>query len=83
MNSEELIEKLAADPLGRLRWRVCREFGIFPGSRAARRMSDREVVRFGAQMVLDRRGNRPGDAETGRNGGFDPARFAALREAAK
>ena len=80
MNSEELIEALAADPIGRLRWRVCREFGIFPASRAARRLSDRDAVLCGAQLVLDRRENAGTPAETGRNGGFDEERFRALAE---
>ena len=77
MNGEELIEKLADDPVGRLRWRVCREFRVLPSSLAARRMSDRQVVACGAQMVLDRRGH---SLEAGRNGGFDEKRFAALLE---
>ena len=81
MNSEELITKLSADPVGRLRWRVCREFGVLPSSRAARALSDRQVVFCGAQMVLDRRGRagRAGE-ECASNGSFDPARFRALAE---
>lgn len=81
MSGEELIEKLSCDPVARLRWRVCREFHILPFSRAAKRMTDRQVVFCGAQMVLDRRerdGARAG--EEARNGGFDKARFARLAE---
>ena len=77
MNGAELIETLANDPLARLRWRVCREFCVLPSSPAARRMSDRQVVECGAQMVLDLRGH---SLEAGRNGGFDEKRFAALLE---
>ena len=82
MNGEELIEALAADPIGRLRWRVCREFRILPSSRTARRMSDREVVACGAQMVLDRRGTRAPAPECADNGAFDETRFASLSEGA-
>lgn len=81
MNSEKLMDALAADPLGRLRWRVCREFRVLPSSHAARRMNDRQVVACGAQMVLDRRECR-GETrrETARNSSFDEKRFAALSE---
>lgn len=81
MNGEELLERLAGDPVGRLRWRVCREFRVLPCSRTARRMSDREAVAYGAQMVLDRREKSGGAGfETARNGDFDEKRFAALSE---
>ncbi|MGI5979342.1 MAG: hypothetical protein ACOX66_07585 [Oscillospiraceae bacterium] len=81
MNGEEMIETLTADPLGRLRWRICREFGIFPGSHAARRMSDRKVLEYGAQMVLDRRERRGlAQLEAGRNSGFDETKFCELAE---
>lgn len=81
MSGGELIEKLADDPVGRLRWRVCRTFGILPFSHAARRMTDREVVFCGTQMVLDRReeGGMRG-FEGSQNGGFDADRFEALAE---
>lgn len=81
MSGEELIEKLAGDPVARLRWRVCRSFGIFPFSRAARQMTDREVVFCGAQMVLDRREEEATRGlEGARNGSFDEDRFEALAE---
>lgn len=81
MSGEELIEKLADDPVGRLRWRVCRAFGILPFSRAARQMTDREAVFCGAQMVLDRReGDGTRSFEGAQNSGFDKFRFEALVE---
>jgi hypothetical protein len=83
LNCEELIEKLADDPLARLRWRVCREFEILPCSREAKRMSDRDVVLCGAQLVLDRRELRGRAVEGEQNSSFDEERFAALSEDAE
>lgn len=81
MNGAELIETLANDPLARLRWRVCREFCVLPSSPAARRMSDRQVVECGAQMVLDLRARTcPPAVERASNEGFDKERFDALSE---
>lgn len=84
MSGEELIEKLTRDPVARLRWRVCREFHILPFSKEAQRMTDRQVVFCGAQMVVDRREQDSArGGEGAQNGGFDEARFAQLAEESK
>lgn len=84
MSGEELIDKLARNPVARLRWRVCREFRILPFSKEAQRMTDRQVVFCGAQMVLDRRERDGARGDEGTlNGGFDEARFAQLAGGSK
>lgn len=79
---EELLEILGGDPWERLRWMVMREFGVLPGSREERALSNVELLRCGAHMVLDVRAfARDGDsAEASSNPAFDSHRFAGLKE---
>ena len=56
MTSEELMIKLSADPMERLRWRVLREFHVLPSSDEARKMSDDDCIRFAAHMLIDKTG---------------------------
>ncbi len=72
-----VLQELAADPLGRLRWRVLREFGVLPGSRLERGLSDAACLHCGLHMVLDT-GWTPMEV----NPNFDPAVFRRRREEA-
>lgn len=78
MTVEELLKSLEDSPIERLRWRVLAKFGTLPSERAARRLSDREVLICGLHMVLDARGN-DAEVETDRNERFDEALFFDLR----
>ena len=79
---EELLDRLEKSPVERLRWRVLRCFRILPGSRAAKRLSDEDVLVCGAHMVLDSRRHPAAEkigAEASLNGSFDLVRFSELR----
>jgi hypothetical protein len=68
--TDSLIAALAADPIERLRWIVARALGIAPYGQ-----SDEQVVKCALHLISER-----GTADGG-NPGFDPRRFAELREA--
>lgn len=77
-NIDSLLSSLSADSLGRLRWRVLREFGVLPGSRPARKLSDAQVVFCGLNLLLDQTAANiepPPDF----NPAFDDSRFANLQ----
>ena len=80
MNAAELIKSLEKDPMERLRWLVLRGLGIIPGSRRAREISDWDILRCAAHMVLDNRDISKGTGEQGENGSFDKERFKRLSE---
>ena len=80
MTLEEELRRLESEPLERLRWRVLEHFGVLPGSRQARALRDRECVRCGLHMVLDRR-ERQGFGGGGVNPAFDMETFARRKEA--
>jgi hypothetical protein len=79
MMLEEELRRLEAAPLERLRWRVLEHFGVLPGSRQARSLRDRECVRCGLHMVLDRRERAHSGGEI--NPAFDMETFARRKEA--
>lgn len=84
MTAEEIIARLEGDYIARLRWLVLKEFGVLPGSKRAGELSDRELIRCGAQMVLDKRAAREagtacGADESGINLAFDNRRFFELK----
>ncbi|MCM1150239.1 MAG: hypothetical protein NC319_09195 [Butyricicoccus sp.] len=79
--TEELLGELAGDSLERLKWLVCRELGIPPGSLAWYSMTARRVIRYACHLALDvrERGFSAGDgAERETAEGFDLERFREL-----
>ena len=78
---EELLSRLEKSPVERLRWRVLRYFSVLPGSKAAKKLSDEDVLFCGAHMVLDSRRHPAAGknkAEASFNGAFDSERFSEL-----
>ncbi len=81
MTADDIISQLERDYLERLKWLVLREFRILPGSRTALEMSDEDVIKCGAHMVLDQKMRFEAEiSERGRNGSFDEQRFSELAE---
>ena len=72
MTAEELLSALAKDPMERLRWLLCRRFGLSPEAAPG----DAACLWAAANLVLDARLGAAGG-----NAAFDEARFAALKEA--
>ena len=80
MTLDALLGSLRSDHRLRLRWRVTRMFGILPGSKEARRLSDLDCLLCGLHFLLDMgEPERGGDAE--QNPAFDPEKFETLRGA--
>ena len=80
MSLDALLRRLRADHRLRLRWRVMRLFGILPGSKAARRLSDLDCLLCGLHLLLDmERAEEGADGE--QNAAFDPQIFERLRAA--
>ena len=77
-----MIERLESDPLERLKWLVLSRFGVLPGSKRAKELSNEDFILCAANMVIDERKNMPTDiGEGGFNAAFDEGRFDELREA--
>ena len=79
---DEILQMLLTHPMERLKWRVCWEFGVLPGSETALQLSDYDYICCGANLLLDKRMREQNNAaETTEycNPKFDPARFAALQ----
>ena len=57
----------------RLRWIVCREFGVLPGSVP---LSDTDYLRCGVNMLMDRQREAP---VADGNPSFDSGRFEELK----
>ena len=72
--SAALLESLKRDDMARLRFVVCRELGLVPGSLSARLLTRRQVLTLACHLVLER--ERGGGEENSR---FDMARFYALK----
>jgi len=79
----DLLSSIRNDPLERLRWIVSRAVRVPPWT--LRRLPDDEILRCGAQLVLDlqRRHAAPEQPalDAGQNPGFDPGLFARRRRA--
>ncbi|MGI6014581.1 MAG: hypothetical protein ACOX7K_09980 [Oscillospiraceae bacterium] len=79
---DEILQMLAAHPMERLKWRICREFGVLPGSEMALQPTDYDYICCGANLLLDKRMHtRNSILENAEdcNPHFDSARFAALQ----
>ncbi len=80
--TEKLLDELAGDSPERLKWLVCREVGIAPGSLAWYAMTPRRVLRFACHLALDARERAAftggGGDERGAAEGFDLERFREL-----
>ena len=74
MTLNTLLAGLRNDNRQRLRWRVLRLFGVLPGSKEWRRMSDVDCLLCGLHLLLDMGEQNPA---------FDTERFAQLREDAE
>jgi len=59
--------------MDRLRWIVCKRFGVLPGSAA---LTDADYLRCGVNMLIDRQGSGSG---TEANPSFDSGRFDELK----
>ena len=59
--------------MDRLRWIVCRQFGVLPGSIT---LSDADYLRCGVNMLMDRQGAASG---ADKNLSFDSGRFDELK----
>ena len=55
MSAEELLAALEADEMGRLRWKLCRLFGVAPWSGLGRSLTDTMCLQLAGQWVLDQR----------------------------
>lgn len=79
---DTVLQMLTEHPLERLKWRVCREFGVLPGAEAARQLTDYDYICCGANLLLDKRMREAAESGTASmvNPQFDPARFAALQK---
>ena len=82
MTASEIIEGLKKDPLERLKWLVLKSFGVLPGSKMARELSNEDFIFCAANMVIDARGAIEEKLrEGGFNATFDENRFFELGEA--
>ena len=78
MTAEDLLEGLRNNPMERLRWMVLREFGIIPGSRKAKSISDFDILRCAAHMVIDNEAENNKAMELYTNESFDEKKFREL-----
>jgi len=70
MTAQELLARTEADDMSRLRWHLCRVFGVAPWSRLAQSLTDEACLALAAHLVLDRVGAPPSA-----NPNFDPELF--------
>lgn len=73
MTVQELIA-MASQPMERLRWLVLKEFAVLPYSESARCVTDDDILKMAAHMVLDA---RQGVWE-GQNPTFSAEKFAEV-----
>lgn len=78
MTVDTLLEQARQDDMARLRWLLCRTFGVAPWSKLGRSLSEADCLALAAQLVLD--GEAPGPAVT-ENPAFDSARFQRMKGA--
>ena len=80
---EAILDRLAAQPYERLKWRVLRAFGALPTEDRAREMTDEDYYYCALHLALDGReaaGQRAeAAAERGVNASFDMAEFERRR----
>lgn len=82
MSSQELLNSLAEDALGRLRWKLCRLFGVAPWSGLGRALGDEACLEWAGHWVLDLQERETGAQAPG-NPAFDMERFQVLKGAQK
>ena len=80
---EEILDRLAAQPYERLKWRVLRAFGALPTQARARLMTDEDYYYCALHLALDGRETAGQEAaeevERGVNAAFDPQEFERRR----
>lgn len=74
MNAEALLRWTVGDDMTRLRWLLCRTFGVAPWSKTGQALTDGACLFWAAQLLLDR-----GVQSRGDNPNFDPAVFRARK----
>lgn len=77
---EGLLSSLSRDSMARLRYLVLGRAGICPLSLRAGLVSNRRIIAYACQMVLDMEGKAALPGEEG--AGFDMDRFMEMKEAA-
>lgn len=80
MTVDALLDRVRGDDWARLRWHLCRLFGVAPWSRLGRALGDEECLLLAAQLVLDRAGTEL--PAGGSNPNFDAAAFLRRKGAA-
>jgi len=80
MTLDALLAQLRNDSRQRLRWRVLKRFGVCPGSREGRRVSDIDCLLCGLHLLLDM---DVGGGSQERNPAFDAERFTELQGGAE
>ena len=78
MTAETLLEQVARDSAGRLRWKVMERLGICPASLRGRLLTRRRALRLACQMVLDQQEKDGVCTGAGTNPNFDMGRFERL-----
>jgi hypothetical protein len=76
MTAQKLISALEQSPMQRLRWLVCRTFGVLPCSRQAKRMTDVQCLRIAALLAAEKYGSEEAEST---NSAFDGQRFMELK----
>ena len=80
---EAILDRLAAQPYERLKWRVLRAFGALPTEERARLMTDEDYYYCALHLALDGReaagGGRAKEIERGVNASFDMEEFERRR----
>ena len=80
---EAILDRLAAQPYERLKWRVLRAFGALPTEERAREMTDEDYYYCALHLALDGREaagqRRAEEIERGVNASFDMAEFERRR----
>lgn len=79
MRAHSLLSNAELTNMQRLRWLVLSRFGVLPGSPAALLLTDRQCIRCGINMVLDRQRTASGTGAAV-NFSFDESRFQTLKE---
>lgn len=84
MMTEELLRQLWCDDMARLRWRICRIFGVAPWSKLGQGLTEEMCLEITAHMVLDKRERQQrGFPEGAGNPSFDEQRFVRLKGAGR
>jgi hypothetical protein len=79
MSLDIWLRAVGGDGRARLRWKVIRELGILPGSRQDRRLSDRDIIFIGLNLLLDKT-DKYRTVEQNVNPAFDEIKYEQLSD---